>query len=336
MKTENLLKALTIVKPGLGTKELIEQSTAFAFKDDRVVTYNDEISISHPVEDLNITGAIKAEELYQFLSKVTTDEIDIKINEDETELIVKAGKSKASFTLQNEIKLDLSQLEGKKKWKDLPDEFISALTFVSFCCSKDASTPALTCVHITPDRMEATDRYRVVRYPVESSIDLLLPAEAIPVIKSINPSKICVDKQWVHFKNADETILSCRVFSAEFPIVKQFFDIDGVDLKFPAKLTEILERAAVFAKRDYLYDEAVIITLSEKQITVQATCDSAKFEESTVMKYNGKELTFKIIPHLLRDILKEEATITLAAEKIKFQTDKWEYIAVLSKVEKKK
>ena len=91
VKKENLRNALEIVKPGLSNKELIEQSTSFAFIKGRVVTYNDEISISHPVEDLKNSGAIKAEELYALLSKIKEEEIDIVPQE--AEILIKDGVS---------------------------------------------------------------------------------------------------------------------------------------------------------------------------------------------------------------------------------------------------
>ena len=65
-----LQTALEKVKPGLASRELIEQSTSFAFMGDRVVTYNDEISISHPVAGVDINGAVKAQALYDFVSEV--------------------------------------------------------------------------------------------------------------------------------------------------------------------------------------------------------------------------------------------------------------------------
>jgi hypothetical protein len=46
----NLIQALEKVRPGLSAKEAILQSTSFAFLNGCVVTYNDEISLSHPVE----------------------------------------------------------------------------------------------------------------------------------------------------------------------------------------------------------------------------------------------------------------------------------------------
>ena len=81
-KTE-LQLALEKVKPGLASKEVIEQSTSFAFMGNRVVTYNDEISISHPVKGLEVMGAVKAQALYSFLSKVKRDEIDVEWEENQ-------------------------------------------------------------------------------------------------------------------------------------------------------------------------------------------------------------------------------------------------------------
>ena len=56
MKTNKtkLQTALEIVKPGLANKEIIEQSTSFAFLKGKVVTYNDEVSISHPLKGIEL------------------------------------------------------------------------------------------------------------------------------------------------------------------------------------------------------------------------------------------------------------------------------------------
>ena len=80
IKKEELLKALAAVKPGLSSKDVIEQSTSFAFMGGHVVTYNDEIAVRYPV-DLEIEGAIRANELYSFLSKIKDKEIDLEVSE---------------------------------------------------------------------------------------------------------------------------------------------------------------------------------------------------------------------------------------------------------------
>ena len=79
----DLVSALEKVKSGLSSKEAILQSTSFAFLGGNVVTYNDEISLSHPVEGLEITGAVQATELYQLLKKLKQEEISLEVSENE-------------------------------------------------------------------------------------------------------------------------------------------------------------------------------------------------------------------------------------------------------------
>jgi len=108
IKRTDLIDALAIVKPGLASKEFIEQSTSFAFVAGRVITYNDEISISQPIEGIDFEGAIKADELYQLLSKLKADVIDLSIND--AEITIQCGKISAGMTLQEEIKLPLEEI----------------------------------------------------------------------------------------------------------------------------------------------------------------------------------------------------------------------------------
>ena len=149
MNKTDLQNALEIVKPGLANKEMIEQSTSFAFIDGRVVTYNDEISLSHPVEGLEIEGAIQAEQLYKLLSKIKQDEIEVTT--ENAEIIFQAGKMKAGLTLQQEIKLPLDEISKPGKWKTLPDDFVKYIRMAMQVCSQDMSRPVLTCVHVNED-----------------------------------------------------------------------------------------------------------------------------------------------------------------------------------------
>ena len=93
-----LQRALEKVKPGLANRELVEQSTSFAFVRDRVITYNDEISISHPVTGLEVCGAVKAQALYEFLNKIRREEIDVEW--EENQVVIRAGRAKARLVRQ--------------------------------------------------------------------------------------------------------------------------------------------------------------------------------------------------------------------------------------------
>jgi hypothetical protein len=57
---EVLLQQLESVQAGLSSREIIEQSSCFVFKDGNVVTFNDEVSCSRPCELGSFTGAVQA------------------------------------------------------------------------------------------------------------------------------------------------------------------------------------------------------------------------------------------------------------------------------------
>jgi len=142
IKRTELKEALEIVKPGLASKEIIEQSTSFAFMGDKVVTYNDKISMSHPVKGLDITGAVKADEMYQLLSKLKADEMSLEVQDNE--IIIKAGKSTAGLMLAGEITLPLDQIDEIDKMLPIPDGFLEGIRLAVQSCARDMSREVLT------------------------------------------------------------------------------------------------------------------------------------------------------------------------------------------------
>lgn len=332
MKKQNLQKALEIVKPGLAGKEMIEQSTSFAFIKGRIVTYNDEISLSHPVEDLEIEGAVQAEELYKLLSKIKKDEIEVTI--EKNELLLEAGRIKAGLILQQEIKLPLEEIGELGEWKKLPENFIKYVKFATAACSRDMSKPVLTCVHIHKDVIEGSDSFRIARCQLKEEMPVktfLIPATSAIELIRLEPKKIAEGEGWMHFQTDEETVLSCRTFEDKFPDCGQFMKVKGISIIFPKTINEVLDRAAVFAKREHFLDETVIIALQNKRLKVSSESDSGWFEEEMNFKYDGDSVTFAITPYLLKDILEETSACILGENRLKFEGEGWEYLSMLKK-----
>jgi len=330
---EELKKALEIVKPGLANKEIIEQSTSFAFMKDKVVTYNDEISISHPISGLNITGALKAEELYQLISKTKKDEIEI-IQKD-NQIILQSGRSKAGLILQTDIKLPLEEIGEIEKWKTLPENFSKAVKFVSIAAGTDMSKPVLTCIHIDKSGyVEASDGFRIVKYenikiPVNT---FLIPASSARELIKLNPTKIAEGQEggWIHFQTNEGTIISCRVFEDKFPDTSELFKVEGVSLTMPAIVSEIIDRAIVFSKRDHSFDERVSIVIQNNKIKISAKSETGSwFEEDANMRFKDEKISFAITPYLLQDILKETYSFVINENMMKFEGTDWLYVTTL-------
>jgi DNA polymerase III sliding clamp (beta) subunit (PCNA family) len=332
MKKIDLLNALEIVKPGLASREVIEQTNAFAFMNGRVVTYNDEISLSHPVEGLTITGAVKAEELYQLLRKIKKDEIVIDVNNNE--ITLNAGKAKAGLVLQSEIKLPLEEVDTHGDWHKLPEGFIKPLRFAMAACTRDNSQPVLTNVHVNKKGfVEGSDNFRMTRYtlakrmPVET---FLIPATSVRELIKLNPVEIAEGEGWVHFRTAGDTVLSCRVTADAYPDTEQFLNVEGSEITFPKTIIDILERAEVFAKGDGA--EEVSISMEKSRITVHSKSETGWYKEEASTNYEGDAIEFTIVPYLLKDILSETQVCIYNGDVLMFAGENWVYVsAVIAK-----
>lgn len=332
MKRIDLLKALELVKPGLASKEVIQQTTSFAFVDENVVTFNDEISVSHPVKDLDIKGVVKAEELHKFLSKTKAE--DIKVTTEGNEVRIKAGKAKVGLAVHQEITLPLESIGRKGKWQDLPDDFLTAINFVGFSCSNNMSRPILTCINVDKDGLiESSDSLRITQYSISEMPvpTFLLPSHIASQLTKYEITQICRGESWIHFKTEGNTIFSCRTFEGTFPDTTEHINVEGTTIKFPKIIIDILDRASVFCDEEYDKNEQVNIKLTNKKITVSSKSKAGWFEEFGPVQYNGEDVSFAINPGFLQDIVDKLLICTLSQDRIKFEGENWIHVACLIK-----
>lgn len=334
IEREKLKRALEIVKPGLSNKDIIEQSTSFAFMDGFVVTYNDEISIKHPIES-DLQGAIKADELYKFISRLKATEIEIE--SDGNLLLFKCGRIKAGFQVESKIKLPLNDGMFKKgKWKTLPDKFIEYLKFSAATCSQQLTLPKLTCVHVCKDGyIESSDSHRIFRYNFENEFGVesfLLPQNSANIVAKYNVTKITETEGWVHFKTDEGTIISCRTFNDTFVDTDQYLKQNkkgGKKITFPANLKEILDRAVIFTEEENIVNSYVDIGVEARKIIVKSKSETAWFEESSRIKYEGEPISFTITAKLMIDILSLTNECILLDKLLHFTGENWVYITAL-------
>lgn len=335
VQIKQLREALEIVKPGLANKELaIEQATSFAFMDGRVVTYNDEISVSHPVEGLkDLQGAIDADLLYPFLGKLKTEEVDMDLNE-KSELIIKSGKSKAGFLLQADIKLPLDQeVSEKGKWKALPENFIDRVSFVMHAAGSGHAKPILTCVHVNKEGyVEASDGYRIAHYDLPSEMPVatfLMPVDSAVNLAKLKPVRIAEGKGWIHFRTADNTIFSCRILEDPYVNTAPHMIVTGKRITFPEEINGMLDRAMVFAEREKKTMEKVIISISKNVLQINSDSDIGWFEESADIKYKEEDIKFNVTPYLLKRILTITQSCIVGNKMLKFEGEGWVYTSLL-------
>lgn len=334
-----LLNALEKVKPGLANHEMLAQTTSFAFMKDKVVTYNDEISISYPIKNLNITGAIKAEKLYKLLTKLNDETIELEIKN--AEILLSGKHTKAGFVKQAKITLPTIQTDNLD-WKKLPTDFLEGITFCLFSCSKDMSKPILTCLHITKKGIiESTDNYRLSWWGLEDFTDIpsfLLPVSAAEKLIKYNITEIASGEGWIHFKTDEGCIFSARTYEGTFPNIAQIIDSfknqEAKKIFLPKELLNILERAMIFSKQELTAAaDTTNFTFEKKILQIQAKSEEGWFKEKIAVDYNDTKFTFSINATYLKDICTKINNFEVLPNMVRFKGNNWLHIIALIKVQ---
>ncbi len=331
-----LQKALEQVKLGLANKEQLEQTTSFAFMNGKVYTYNGEMGISHPIENLPFTGAVEARAFYKFLEKIMVSKSSappiITVEVSDQEIVFSRGRIKAGLALQNTVTLPLYEAKDNE-WTELPENFIKFLGFAMSACSDNAATAIYTFVHVNQTgRIEGTDGFRIIQcqladdFPVKS---FLLPVKTAEVLVKMNPTYVASGQGRVHFKTDDDTIISCRISNEPFLNISPLIPKEGVQIILPRTIDKVVDRAMVFAKREHVYDETINIAIQNNRLSIQARCETGWFKEEVNIQYDGEEIAFDIAPYLLKGILEETRGCFISRDKLKFEGRNWLYIASL-------
>ncbi len=330
VQRNELVEALEIVKPGLANKELIEQSTSFAFIENEVVTYNDYISVSHPIS-LKIRGTVPAVEFYSLLKKMKSKEVEII--QKENEILIKSKNAKAGIIIQEDVKLPLDEVKAEYKWKELPPSFMEGLNTCKGVCSSDLANPVLTGIHCRPDGIqEASDNFSIIQYYGEKVRlrSFIIEATMVPHIRSIEPTHAARTRGWIHFKNENKTMLHCRVLEDDFPDLAVHLDAKIIkEVEFPKGMLEALEKAHVFAKRDKLGDEEILIRLVNDSLTIKGQSEIGWYEETTKLNYKGTDIEFTITPNLLENVLKRNEKLHLCKDRVMIKASDYTYLALL-------
>lgn len=325
---ENLLNDLETVKAGLSPREFIEQSSCFVFQDGMVMTFNDEVACRKKIE-LNVTGAVQANALLSILSKIDDPELLVRQN-DKGELEFR-GKSKGfGIMMDKDIFLPIDKVELPEKWRPLPKEFTEAVGLVQHCVSTDETKFMMTCVHIHPNFIEGCDNTQVMHVRLNTTLKerVLVRVTSLEAITSLGMDRIALTKSWIHFRNQNGLIYSCRRYDEEYPSLQEVINFKGHKITIPKGLADGCERAAVFAE-DKSGEPMVSIRLSNGKIRLEGIGLSGWYRQVNKVAYDGPSMEFVIAPDLLKHISEKYSDAQLSRDKLKVEGGSWTYVTVL-------
>jgi DNA polymerase III sliding clamp (beta) subunit (PCNA family) len=328
---ERLLSDLELVKAGLSPREILEQSSCFCFQDGLVMTFNDEVSCRKETE-LNIVGAVQAASLLAILDKVEEPDLDVRENED-GELEFKGDGKTFAIIKDAQIFLPVDRVEMPEKWHPLPKELIEAIGLVKHCVSTDESRFLLTCVHIGPEFVESCDNQQVMRVTIKTGLkkDVLVRGTSIAHITSLAMDEIAMTQNWLHFRNQNGLIFSCRRYTEDYPSMDSVLNFKGTAITIPKGLAATCTRAAIFASSDGAADPAVRVSLMKGKVRILGEGLTGWYKEIKSIAYDGEPLDFFIAPDLLKHIAEKYSDAEVSEERLKVQGGSWKYVTALKK-----
>ena len=330
IKRETLLSSIKAVLPATAREEVFEQANKVAFVDGKVVAFNDNVAILHPLPgDLDIRGALDGRQLCALLDKLSTEVVTLAV--DGNKLKLSAGRPRATFDLLPvSLPFDTADVSGEAI--ELPKTFSDKLRWVRSSCSKDANRPVLTCVLVENGWMQSSDSYRASRVRYEGDLPrLMLPIAQVKVLLDYPVTRVCAPEgaTWARFETDGGVVLSARTVSGEFPDLSGHYEIEGPEVKLAAALSEAIGRAQVFAKRKEEIDEEVSVSMRPNQVTVSAQCEGGSFSEVVRCDGAADGAQFSIHPKFLTAALRSGTRCVLGPRSVKFSGEDWEHVVAL-------
>lgn len=316
------LRELEAVAPGLSEGEGVEQSDCFVFQDGTVRTFNDEMFCLGGTS-IAVDGAVRAKPLLKLFGRLTEDEVDVAVKDGT--FVVKVRSRRAGIAMEEKITLPVNAVEKPKGWKPLHEEFVGAVDVARRCVSKDADWPVFGCVHIHPDHVEACDNAQAVRYPLATGVaePVLVRGDSLAHVVAIAAVEFSETEAWMHFRNADGLVVSCRRNLGRYKDLGEIFGARGASITLPSAVSATVGLAEIFSSAD---DGLVSVELRRGKMRLESRDDSGWFREIGRVEYDGPRIGFLVMPKLFAEVLARGGACELAGGMLRVDGGKFTYV----------
>jgi hypothetical protein len=320
---------------GQGMKKTVAQSDCFIFTTiDEVrtlVTFDDEIMV-RIASPLDFDVIVQATELLAILARIPDDEITVSLINGEFRIKGKMKTRVAGLVTQAELAMPLDQIAAPGKWHRLGEGAARLMQQAAYVCGDDEAQYLATCVHVTPDRVEACDNKRMFRADMATGFpgEILLPATSLHELEGLEILKVSIGEGWSHFKTSGGAVISLRCshepYHAGLDAVLEM--ADPVKLVLPAELKEIVQRAEVF--QDSKFNTRISIRLSDGLLTITSRKESGWYREKKGIDYAGRDIFFEIQPQFLVEMLERTRDVLVDDRKMKAESSGVQFVVTLS------
>ena len=331
---EEFLRKLETVAPGLSKREFLEQSTSLILKNGMMYTLDQEISCRCP-SGLNSSfeGAVHAKKLLEFLRKLNVSDMDVEVTD--SEFSMKGKRWLGGVRMEKKIVLPVEEIDipEDSEWYDLAPEFLTAVSEVEECASKDQTLEVLTYVHLHTNWVEACDNTRMTRYYMNTGFEkpYMVKRDSIKHLLQLGVSQYAESFNWLHFRNKSGLIISFLSLCGDmvnFPDLTKALKLDGHPFAFPHGIAEECEKAGIFSA-DNPDEDLVRIDIKPLKMRLKGESLIGRYERRFDIPYDGKELSFLISPKLLCGITRKHTNCIVGENKLKIESGNYVFVTSL-------
>lgn len=327
---ESILVALEAVRPGLSKREVIEQSDCVVFDSGTLYTYNDEVCCRVPsglTEEFQ--GAFPAEKILAQLSGMPDENVDLEMTE--TGLLISGKRRRAEVFRKAEVVLPFRAVTVPDEWTPLPGAFAEAVDVVRRGASRDEGKFLLSCIHVTPEWLEACDNYQAIRWPLETGFSkpTLFRAPALASVVERGPSEFAEAELWTHFQDMLGRQYSVRCYADAFPDLGPVLaPREGEPAHLPRELADLVPVAQSFADGDQ--GKLVRVTVTSGRVVIRGEGPAGWVEGRRKVSYAGPSMSFHIAPKLLLDIIERHGDCVLSPGYLRAEGVGYTYVGCLA------
>ena len=320
IKREELLEKLKKCLPGVEKgASTFQGANCYVFKQDRIITFNDFISVSLPLES-EMTCAVPALDFYKVLNSFKAKDVELTLTD--FNLLARCGKAIVSVPLMEErIMSRFSAIFPEEiEWHPLPASFKNALSLGHL----KTGNSQISGPFIDGDKLVSTDQIVIVEVDVFPSMERCWLSNKMvsELCKFPNLSHYAMNASWMHFKN-DDMMFSCRKLRDDnYPkdnVMNMLKSFEKAELVCSGVLTEevlqALQSATVFAEeKDAVY--MVDFVLSMGSLAISSKKATGSFSQEIEIPCSGGEASFHVDALKLRSVLSYSPSVSFRVLKL--------------------
>lgn len=327
-KTSVLKSVLTTLKTAIDKKDVSTQLGCVILSHGFIFAYNGVTMVSFPFDWDDGTIAINALDFNNIVSGISDKEIQLSVEQDT--LKIRSDNTKAEIALL----LDSTNVEDiyysfdweTFDWIDLPDNFVTALAMTQSSMAKKAQAIyAVDCVSVQGDTICASDGFRFTQYMLSEGMpEFLIPYSGVKnLIKYPDIKQYHVDRNWAHFLDVNEVVISCRLVRGTFPDVQEIIQNFQSNRVIPLDKTmiPILKKMGKITDETTDFLKFVRITIKPGETTIKSSKIGASITQRCANDLTVPELTFVISPIFLIEILDKVTEIAVGDHHALFEYD---------------